>query len=422
MGKQKLLKIFSSNYFKSIAVLTFGTLISQIITVLVSPIATRLYTPEQLGIYTLLLTIVTLFGPILSGKLDAAIVTADSEDEVYNLIVASILISFIFVILISLGFLCYLKINKSIRLEVGVYYLIVIIILIITAFINIFSYYNNRHKEYELISSVNVLRTITQSMFLLIFGLLKLGTIGLLLSQLIGLLFGLKKQSEKLYKNINILNKICFNKVKSVIYKYRKQIIYSTPAHFVNSASYSMLNFFITELYGIRVFGYYSMSYRMLGLPLTLISINVSRVFFKNLWKKKKVNGNYFITLRQILLFLGCLAIPMVFILLILGPHLFELLFGKGWDVSGKYAQLLAPMFGFRLIVTTISPALIISGKQRLELAMQSLFIITSILTYMLCKKFELDINIFLILISLKYSLIYIYFLITICRLSKLND
>lgn len=59
------------------------------------------------------------------------------------------------------------------------------------------------------------------------------------------------------------------------------------PAHFLNSASYSMLNFYITELFGLGILGYYSITYRILGIPLTLVSLNVSKVFFQRASEEK---------------------------------------------------------------------------------------------------------------------------------------
>ena len=67
--------------------LTLGSIIAQVIAILISPITTRIYSAEQLGIYTLLLTVVTLFGPILSGKIEMAIVTEKKEEKIYPIIV-----------------------------------------------------------------------------------------------------------------------------------------------------------------------------------------------------------------------------------------------------------------------------------------------------------------------------------------------
>ncbi len=145
------------------------------------------------------------------------------------------------------------------------------------------------------------------------------------------------------------------NEVKDTLLKYKKLPIYSMPAHFLNSASYSMLNFFITELFGLGTLGYYSITYRILGIPLTLVSLNVSKVFFQRASEEKNNTGGYRRTLMQLTLFLACLSIPMVLVLVTLGPFLFELFFGAGWGVAGRYAQILAPMYGLKIYSLSIN-------------------------------------------------------------------
>lgn len=412
-------KVLSSDYFKSVFRLTMGSLIAQLITALVSPISTRLYTPEQLAIYTLIITVSAMFGPVLCGKYDMAIVAAKDEKEVTNLIVGGLVVSITSIMFITIGYRFYLQRKPEILDEVGRFAYLLVLILLINAMINLLNRYNNRHKEYKLISSVYVLRTGFKNAGLVLFGFLKLGSLGLLLSQVLGSLVGLKRQSKRLYENRSMFKKVKINEVKNTLIKYKKLPIYSMPAHFLNSASYSMLNFFITGLFGLSTLGYYSISYRILGIPLTLVSLNVSKVFFQRASDEKSNTGGYRRTLMQLTLFLACLSIPMVLVLIIFGPFLFELFFGQGWGQAGRYAQILAPMYGFRFIVSALTPALVISGEQRLELILQSLFIVTSVISYFVCRWMGYGINTFLMFIAVFYSIIYILLYIVILKLSK---
>lgn len=409
----------SSQYFKFIFQLTLGSFIAQIITIIASPISTRLYTPEQLGIYTLVITIVSLFGPVMCGKYDMSIVSAKDEKEAMELVVAGAFFSIVFLLPVIFGYRYYLIINPEIIEEIGGFAYLLIGILIVTAFINILTSYNNRHKEYKTISSVYILRTIVQNIGLIMFGLLKAGSIGLLFSQFFGLLFGLKKQSKHLVRSKLLFREVSLEDLKSTMLKYKNQPLFSMPSHFVNSASYSILNFFISGLFGFGVFGYYSMSYRILGLPLSLISTNVSKVFFQKASEEKNRIGNYNKILIKITLGLVSISIPMVILLMIFGPLIFETVFGQGWHIAGVFVRILAPMYGLRFVVTSLSPALIVSGRQKLELLIQSLFIVSSISSYCVCKLFGFDINILLTIITISYSIIYILFYIIIYRLSK---
>lgn len=411
-------KMKNSQYFIAINRLAFGSLIAQVVTVLVSPISTRLYTPEELGVYTLLITIITLLGPVLCARYDLLIVTAKDEKEVTNIIIGSIFITLLFSLLSAFGLGFYLEITPSIKDEVGTFVYIIIPILIITGFTNILTSYNNRRGEYKTISNVYVIRTFIHNLGLIIFGILKLGSIGLLISKLIATLSGVKRQSENLNFDRFKISNIEVSDVLHVLKKYKNQPIFSMPAQLLNSASYSLLNFFISALFGIGVFGFYSMTYRILGLPLKLISVNVSKVYFQKASSDIKNYGNYRKTMLNNSLFLLIIAIPMVTILMVFGPRLFTIIFGTDWEVAGQYVRILAPMYGLRLIVSALSPSLIVSGKQKLEFSMQSIFLLISISAFLICNGLKWEMESFLTIISFSYSCVYIVFYIIIYKLS----
>ena len=399
--------------------LTLGSLIAQMISILISPITTRLYTPEQLGVYTLLITVVTLFGPILSGKIEMAIVTEKNEEKIYPIIVLSIIMCIILSITTTILYTIYIIITNQFNLEYIFYLLIIFIYLLVTGFSNILISYNNRNKDYEIMSNVYVIRTLAQNLGLVVFGILNFSITGMLLSQVFGSLLGLRKQSEKLLPNIEKIKKVKIEDLVKVFKENYKLLVYTSPATLCNSASYSLLNFFINALYGSTVFGYYSISYRILGLPLSLVSTNVSKVFFERASRELNEKGNFRGTLNKITLLLVAVAIPMVIGLGFLAPAICEFVFGEGWGVSGRYIQILVFMFAIRLVVSALTPALVIIKKQKVEMKMQIAYLIMSVLTYIICKNLSLNVYVFLIIISITYSLIYVVIYIYIYKKSN---
>src|SRR5690606_24769985 len=141
-----------------------------------------------------------------------------------------------------------------------------------------------------------VIRNLIQNIGLVLFGILKFGAIGLLISQLLGSVFGLKKQSENFIKKTALLKQDTLKGIRSTLTSNKNQLFFSMPAHFISTLSYSIINFFITGLFGLSVFGYYSMAYRMLGLPLSLVSMNISKVFFQRATDERNKIGSYFQT------------------------------------------------------------------------------------------------------------------------------
>lgn len=410
-------RLKQSAFFKSIFQLAIGSIIAQVIVIIISPFITRVYTVEEMGYYALLLTITSIFGSVINWKYDFAIITCE-DDDLPSLLSLAVLVSVVSSFLVGLGLIIYfVYISKEGIFSISLIFLIVMLLVCI-GFTNVLIAYNNRKKEYRLISNINVVRTTSQNLILLTFGFFKFGITGMVFSQIFGILFGIQKQlkslkRDKLNININFTNN--FNMLK----KYIKFPLYSLPANLTNNLSYSILNFFISALYGLKILGFYSMTFRILGLPLSLVSANVAKVFFRDAIEEKNKDGQFTKTLLKSTLFLSIIAIPMVIILMILGPFLFQLVFGKGWYIAGIYARILAPMFGVRLVVSALTPSFIIANKQNLELYFQILFLISSLLTYIVSNIFLLDIIQFLIIYSIINTLAYMLLYSSIYVISR---
>ena len=337
-------KINNSAYLKNILILTSGSVIAQAIAICASPIVTRLYTSAQLGAYTLALSIISMFGPVICGRYEMSIVTAEDDSEIYNLIGLSSIITVVFSIFVAIGYTIYINNNLEIMEQLGYSSYVIILILIITGLTNILTSYNNRNKQYSIISSVTVIRSVVQYVCQIVLGLIKASSANLVFSNLICSIFGIKRQGKYLWKNRVNINTIRFREMKNCFFKYKKQLLFGAPASFMNLASYSILNFFITGLFGLGTFGYYSLSFRMLNLPLSIIGMNVSKVFFQKSSEELQSEGNYIKSLKKFSAFLALISIIMVIFLMLTAPFLFEIFFGEGWNVAGRYVVILAPM------------------------------------------------------------------------------
>ncbi|EOS7935170.1 hypothetical protein D0327_RS14420, partial [Enterococcus hirae] len=156
--------IKSSKILGPLFQLTAGSAIAQLITIMVSPLTTRLFTSEDLGIYTLILTIISIFGPVLNGKFDMSIVKSKDHDELVDYLNLSLIIGFLFSIFVSVGYTIYLFNNKVIMEKIGlIIFVILPIILMASALINTLTSLNNFEKNYYLISKVYVVRNISQN-------------------------------------------------------------------------------------------------------------------------------------------------------------------------------------------------------------------------------------------------------------------
>ena len=88
---QKILRHFqNSEMLFNFKILITGSLLSQILMVVASPVIFRLYSPEELGVFALFISIVTVLSPVISGGYNLAIVSARKNQDGNDLFVLSI--------------------------------------------------------------------------------------------------------------------------------------------------------------------------------------------------------------------------------------------------------------------------------------------------------------------------------------------
>ncbi|MEA4920237.1 MAG: oligosaccharide flippase family protein [Clostridiaceae bacterium] len=407
--KEKINKLIKYKSVRSVATLFSGSLIAQLIVVGSSPFLSRLYTDEEMGIYTLMVTIVTLFGSIACLKYEPAIVVADNDDEAYNILGLCFTICTALTVAVSVGYGIYLFVKPQIWASAGVFALLTIIVLFLTGINDAMFAFNTRFQNYGLISKAYVYSSALKYSSQIILGLFHFGTGGLNISNMTGTALGTYFHTRYLWYQKDKLKKITSKGMKDVALKYRRQAFFTAPAFFVSTAYFQLLNFFIEMLYGFATFGIYSLTYRMLNVPLTLIGNNVARVlFFQNATDEYNQTGGY---RKSLLISSGVLlaiAIPMVVILCLISPWLFSVFFGSTWRMSGIYAIYLAPLYGVRLIVQSLTQALVIAKKQSVELVIQCAFLACSIAAFIYCKLSGAPMETFLMTISLSYSFFYL--------------
>lgn len=101
--KEILKKIKDNKILKNSLILINGTVISQVINVILSPIMSRLYNPDDFGKYSTITAVVVLTTVIANGKYDLAIMNSnDNEKERKATYYGAMLLTLIVCILIML--------------------------------------------------------------------------------------------------------------------------------------------------------------------------------------------------------------------------------------------------------------------------------------------------------------------------------
>ena len=155
LDKLKEILNLKSEFSKNVLTLVTGTTIAQAIPIAISPILTRIYTPEDFGVLALFISITTILGTIANGRYELAIVLPKRDNNALELTALSIIItmgfSLLLVILVILFHDSLLSYLNNDRFSFWLY-LIPLSVLLFSLF-NILNYYHTRKKEYKTIQN-----------------------------------------------------------------------------------------------------------------------------------------------------------------------------------------------------------------------------------------------------------------------------
>lgn len=412
-------KIIINSGLKNIVILTSGVMLAQIITFVCQPIITRLYSPEDFGALSLITSLVNMLTPILTLQYQMAIITADSDKEANVASSLTFYLLTLMMLFISLGLTVYNYMNPTTFEETGNWIYVVIPLLLFSGIAKIADSYNNRFEQYKLMSSIALVRSATSNVLKIFLGVFRVGFIGLIIAQFVATALGIRRQSKYIITKRREIFSSTFQELRNVISKYKVQPLFSMPGLFATIVSFSILPILINSLYNIEETGYFYLTMSVLAIPLSLVSSNVAKIFFRKASLEKKEKGNFYSTFLSTAILLIFISTVGFSILWFAAEPLFALLYGKEWMRSGTFVKILVPLFAMRFVVTGLMHGFIISGRQSLKLVLQLFFIVIALVFYLIAKNKNLSIESFLELINSGYTILYLILYIVLYFTSK---
>ena len=354
---------------------------------------------------------------VVNFRYDVSIVTDSEEKHVIPLIKLSLYIGLAVTIISSIVFTgIFIHNGKPFYWPILFFFN-----LLAYSIVNVLTAYNNRNKEYKVISSVGVFRRGTQYGLAILLGFFFPYSICLLIPYVFGEFMGISRQLKPLKPHLQDVYRAAPSEMLDVAKLHWKQAIFSLPALLANSLSYSLITIFLGQLFGMSTVGLYSISLTLLGIPLGLIGGNVAKVFMQKASSEFANTGSYSHAFNRTFLLLFGVAIPMLIVLILFAEPLCAFIFGKEWVTAGVFIRILAPMFAVRFITSSLSPAFTIVKKQQLDMILQLFFLASNLISYFVSKMGGFDASGFLTLISILFTISYSIYLFFIYYYSRKN-
>ncbi|HDG8684395.1 TPA: type 8 capsular polysaccharide synthesis protein Cap8K [Staphylococcus aureus] len=384
--------------------------IAQVILIITTPIITRLYSPTEFGEFTIFSNIAMILIPIINARYDLLIVNTKNDRSANILSQISFLISLLILLILIPIFAISAWLYPNFILD----FIFIIIMLFLVSLTNIFTNYLNKERKYKVLSLINVFRAGSMALLQIIFGLLALGSLGLIIGFSLSYIAGITLGYKTFKKYFNIVRDK--EETKALFLENKNQLVYSTPSILLNSLSFSVVVFFIGILYTNTEVGIYGMAIRVLGIPVTIISLGLSKIFMQQANDYYIEHGNFRNLLLKFSSILVIVSIILYVPLYLFSEELVNILLGHSWVDAITVIKIVIPLFVIRLIVSTVSLSVIVLQKQQLELILQALFLIGTTVTFVISKMLNLtflnfvSINTVVLIVSYMIFFIALYY------------
>lgn len=409
MMKKLMNKLLQNSLLKALTVVVGGAAIAQIINFIMQPLLTRLYSPEEFGIYGIFSSGVSILITLITLSYEQSIIVAEEEDEAQKLLFGTLYIISIMtiavlsvIIVFRTQIVDFLDINEYawlylLPISVGVY-----------GVYNVSVYYNYRLEKHKNIAGATIRRTLALSVFQCVLCFFKLGYMGLVIGYVLSLFCG----GTYLIKNIigtHIrLENARPKEVMHTLWKYKNFPVFQMPTSFVNHFTSEIISFAMQILYTMAQVGFYSLVNRVLSMPISMISDSLRQLVIRQLSVDEmniKQKRKYMYKLSGVMLLIWIIPLTILFLW---GEELFVIFFGKSWEGIGEFVRAMSILYCTHFVAYPLTGIAIVNKKQHKLLVFQIIQMIVVIGSAVTASIYDLKIFHYLCLQSTLLSIVYI--------------
>lgn len=375
------MRLFSlkSLHARNVLTLMTGTALAQAIPLAISPILTRIYSPNEFGLFALYMAVVSIATVFVTGRYEHAIMLPRSDRDALHITVLTLMLSIVScIILMGLVVIFNIQIAGylgNLNLSPWLYFSPLSILLMATY--QSLNYWNNRKAKYRRLAINRALQSGGIAAGQL--GYASVGASGLVLGQVTGQILATTAMASIVCReDRGRIHKLNFLRIKTLAKKYINFPKYLILAHGLNTATGQLPILLLSSFFGASTAGLFALTQRVSGGPIALIAGAIGDVFRQEASSAYNTQGNcvdiYIKTLKNLLM----ISVIPFFVFGLIAPELFAIVFGKEWRIAGEYAQILMPKFLMDFIAGPMSVMFMIAERQRMDLLWQTVLMAIS--------------------------------------------
>ena len=398
--KNHLKEILASSLIKNSAKISLSNIIMYMLPLIVTPILTRLYTPEAFGEWGIFSSFIAIVNICLFLGYENVIIQA-KEEEVSHIIKLCLGVSICFISALAITFYGCIKGGYRFFTEFPNPQILFIYLLLYTVYTILYNI-ANRYEQYYTLSFSNIVQGGAQAVFRIMLAFACLQAInGLILGTTIAqgltaifILFFLIRE-KKISANMGY----SFTKIKRLASVYRNFPLYDAPASMLSFAAFNLPVIILSFYFDKAAIGCFSIILQLLLMPMSLVGSAMGKVYYQRISADHNSIGGTTYEMLRIITIISVL--PMLFIACG-GDKLIVLFLGSQWESAGKVALCLS-LWSFPTILTQpFLPLFRVKNKQRTLLLFDILYFTFGIGSILI--SCQLTTNLYTILLAFSFA------------------
>lgn len=369
-------KLLASEIFRGVFTLSAGTMVAQVIPVLVQMYLRRTYEAEVFGAFAVFLTVVGIIIVIASLRYELAIVLPEKDEEASALVFLSLLLSFffnliVFVILLFTAPFIGTLLNLPQQFHYWLYFIPLSAFLL--GSFQAFNYFLIRKKAFRASALNKVWRRSAEGIVNIISGIKQFPTglvYGDIAGNLVNVISGIYQCSRKGFS----LTGSRITEMKRQAVRYKSFPLFQAFPSLLNTFAIMAPVLFISYIYSAADTGYFDLANNVLILPVSLLSAALSQVIMQRTSAHIQKRESILPLFKQIVISVSLISIPGIIIIIAAGESIFGLVFGSQWELSGYYSKILVIPFAIHMVVSPVSIILTVLEKLKTVAIWQILY------------------------------------------------
>lgn len=382
-------------FLKNVSIMMTGAAAGQTVSLILSPILTRIYAPEQVGILSVYTSLLTIFVVIASLRFELAVPLAASDEDAINL-VAVCLCALVFttalIAVVAFAFpektlegILPTPINAS---HVAVYRGLLVLGFLCLGGYYVALYLATRQNAFPSISWTRVYQGIVGPVSQIGLGLAGAGAPGLLFGSILGQSTGtLSLFNRVLRSRGDLLSAISFRRMVALARRYCRFPLIASWAALIDAAGGDQLLYLmVTTHYSARIAGFIFLAERIVARPLSVVGTSILQVFMGEAGKTIASDPDRFrrrfyqLISRQFLL-----ALAWVGAVNIAAALLLSAVFGARWGDAVIYLQAMSIGYLAHAVVLPVFHTLQLLEKQAMAACWQVGRLLSIVATFAFC-------------------------------------